>query len=265
MPTPFRPACLCLAILLTACQKEPAKQAPVELGVESVAQEWQAPDCGQAEACASINAEYLRFPGAPALSAQLESRLFQMLEGVKADGGPPPAGERSTESYTQAFFEADRAAQNEGSEMPPFEATLKAEVVSQWGDLVVVELAGYVFTGGAHGMPMTEYLVIDRRGPRQVGLQDMLVEGQRPAFEQALARAYKRWLDHTGQSADFTAQWPPVPTENVAPMAEAVVVKYNVYDIAPYAQGQPELQIPYDELEGVFKARFIPDGRAPAS
>ena len=49
-----------------------------------------------------------------------------------------------------------------------------------------------------------------------------------------------------------------VISENVAPLKDALAVKYQVYDLAPYAVGQPVLTIPYADLEGIFRPRYLP-------
>ena len=32
---------------------------------------------------------------------------------------------------------------------------------------------------------------------------------------------------------------------------------YNVYHIAPYAMGQPELTLPYDTLKGIVREEYL--------
>lgn len=44
---------------------------------------------------------------------------------------------------------------------------------------------------------------------------------------------------------------------NVAPLETAWAVRFNVYEIAPYAVGQPEIHIPNEELKGIAKARYL--------
>jgi hypothetical protein len=43
-------------------------------------------------------------------------------------------------------------------------------------------------------------------------------------------------------------------------MRDGVVVKYDAYAIAPYADGQPELLIPYTVLHGILRPAFLPLG-----
>lgn len=100
-------------------------------------------------------------------------------------------------------------------------------------------------------------MVIDERLGTVVTLDDMLLEGRESAFYEALVRVHERWLLELGQDDAFAANWPLSENRNVAPLEAAWAVRYNVYDIAPYAVGQPEFHIPLDELEGIAKPRYL--------
>ena len=121
-----------------------------------------------------------------------------------------------------------------------------------------MRLDTYTFLGGAHGMPVTGYLVIDEGRKRILTLHDMLRPGRHREFEQKLRAAHARWAQH--QTMDMS-NWPFTPSDNAAPLAGALAVTYQAYDIAPYAMGQPTLRIPYAQLKGILKPRFLP-GRA---
>ncbi|HBM30178.1 MAG TPA: DUF3298 domain-containing protein, partial [Halomonas sp.] len=52
-------------------------------------------------------------------------------------------------------------------------------------------------------------------------------------------------------------QWPLSKSRNIAPLEDRWEVTYNVYDIAPYAAGQPTLTLPLEALKGVAKPRYL--------
>ena len=35
------------------------------------------------------------------------------------------------------------------------------------------------------------------------------------------------------------------------------MLHYNVYHIAPYAMGQPTLTIPYEQLDGIVREKYL--------
>ncbi|MGB7757978.1 MAG: hypothetical protein WBL23_18155 [Salinisphaera sp.] len=57
-------------------------------------------------------------------------------------------------------------------------------MLSQHDGLIILRLDTYTFLGGAHGMPVTRYLVIDTGRKQILTLHDMLRPGQHRAFEQ---------------------------------------------------------------------------------
>jgi len=205
--------------------------------------------------CATVEVESLRFPGAPGLSERLRDELLSMGSGITNGESEAPAS--SWEEYAQTFFGEAKAARERVPALPGYQAVFKAEVYDRHADLTTVKLDSYVFTGGAHGMPLTEFMVIDERERRVVTLDDMLREGQTPAYREALSRAHLRWLEAQQAGVDFAESWPLSMNRNVAPLADEWRVRYNAYDIAPYSYGQPELRIPAQALEGIVKPRYL--------
>ncbi|RKR03407.1 uncharacterized protein DUF4163 [Kushneria sinocarnis] len=210
------------------------------------------PDCR--DNCATITVNSLRLDGAPRLTRQLELRQLLLAGDFNESADEAPA---SIREFAEHFFAQAAADHEEHPDTATYEARFEAEVVADHDDLLVIRLDDYVFRGGAHGMPTTGYMVIDQRNRHVVTLDDMLKAGQREAFNQALQAAHQRWLDSLDQPLD-TGDWPFAPSDNVALLPEGAVVKYQPYAIAPYAAGQPELHIPYRELEGIFKPRYLP-------
>lgn len=205
--------------------------------------------------CATVEVQSLRFPGAPHLSAQVRDELLTMGTGIT--DGESEMRAPSWETYAQTFFDEAKAAREQVPELPGYEAIFEADIYDRHADLMTLKLDSYVFTGGAHGLPLTEFMVIDERERRVVTLDDMLLDGQMPAFRDVLARAHRRWLQKQRADVDFAETWPLSMNRNVAPLAGEWRVRYNVYEIAPYAYGQPELHIPVEALEGIAKPRYL--------
>lgn len=44
----------------------------------------------------------------------------------------------------------------------------------------------------------------------------------------------------------------------MALLADGLGVRYNAYEIGPYAEGAPLLRVPYARLQGVFKPEWLP-------
>ena len=131
--------------------------------------------------------------------------------------------------------------------------------LAQDEDLELFEISSYVFTGGAHGMPLSEYLVFDPNTKTQVTLADMLQKGKKPYFEALAYDAYKNWVKTVEQElSSYEQSWPFSFSDNITLTDKGVDIRYQHYAIGPYAYGMPVLSIPYNKLEGVIKPQFLP-------
>jgi hypothetical protein len=234
-----------LALLLAACQTftSPPKDKPLE--AQRIAWEHRRDGC-QADDCALINVDTLRFIEEPALSELIESRLLAMT-----DDSPDRAPAATLQDYEKEFL--TRAGVR-------WATYLQAKIIDQHDQLTVIELSSYLETGGAHGMPGRGFINYDRQQDRALTLQDVLLPGQEDAFWRLAAQAHKHWLVQNGfaQDAGFVANWPFQRTDNVALKKDEVLLKYPVYSIAPYSAGHPELHLPYAQLQGILQPQYLP-------
>ncbi|MFG6666123.1 RsiV family protein [Halomonas sp. HNIBRBA4712] len=244
------------ALLLAGCQS--IQSSPVEpYSLATLAEEklFVDPDC-TGEQCAEVRVSALEFPRREALTKELRARLMALapLEGQTTPAGATPG----FAGYADAFFDQARRQGGPLAGGGASEALLEADIYARHNDLLVIELNGYTYLDGqAHGLPSTEFMVIDERQARTVGLDDMLIEGREAAFEALVRDAHQRWLSELDEGPDMAENWPLTQSRNVAPLGNRFVVKYDVYEIAPYALGQPELDIPLEALRGVAKPRYL--------
>src|SRR5690606_37899769 len=126
------------------------------------------------------------------------------------------------------------------------------------GNILVIELSSYLFTGGAHGMPGRGFINFDREQNRELRLEDILLRGQAGNFWRAARQAHQRWLaaNELDQDAGFIEFWPSRQTAHTALLKNSILLKYGVYSIAPYSGGHPERSIPHAELKGVVRPEY---------
>lgn len=232
------------------------------LSPKSVDRTLTAPDC-QGEDCATVEVHLLEFDNDPALSREVERRLVQLGNPISESGVDKDDLPDTVDAYADDFF-SQSAQANDGAEaIVHYSASLEAKEVSHHDDLMILELQGYVMTGGAHGMPFSEYMVIDERTHQVVTLDDMVQQGQKPAFEAALKQSWQNWQENSdvGKTLD-PINWPFSPSDNAAPLEDAMAVTYGPYALGPYAIGMPTLTIPYSDLSGILKSRFLPGATA---
>ena len=238
----------CIALTLGACQSVFQASAPKPLAFTPDASEQLKAGC-KGQDCPLVNIDTVHPQGDPKLDALIESRLLKMTVFSPEDKLAP-----SLNAYREQFL---RTADSRNS------SYLQAKVREQHDDLVIIELSSYLDTGGAHGMPGRGFINYSRKDQREVTLQDMLIPGQEKAFWAAGKVAHNNWLISTrfGNDPEFVKNRPCHKTPHVALLKANVVVKYDVYSIAPYSEGHVELKIPYSRLNGILKPQWFPAQR----
>ncbi len=243
MPVPSiaLPLLLGLSLLLNACTTRPPDRPP--LTVSRHITEVRPKGC-QEENCPLVNLDLEQFPDEPALNRLVDQRLRLMTRYDPAD--PVPA---SLAVYEQGFLASAR---------PGWGSWLQAKLVDWPHDLLVVELSSYLFEGGAHGLPGRGFINYSRHQQRALTLQDLLAPGKEGAFWRVVQQAHHDWVSshHGEERVSFLQQWPFQRTANIALRRTGVELKYDVYSIAPYADGHPDLMIPYDQLQGIIRPEY---------
>jgi len=200
--------------------------------------------------CPSLEVNTLVFAGNPKLTGLIDHALAVMT-GLNDDQAPRHAG---IEEFEQYYWQVAG---------PRDSVVLAAKLRYRSKYLTVVELDSWqYFTGAAHGMGATQFLNWDNAREAVVPLDHVLAAGGRARYEAALKRAHEHWL---GKQPDVQADpqtwnrlWPFQSSDNFAFTDQGLVVKYDTYQIAPYSYGQPELTIPYAELDGALKVDYLP-------
>lgn len=249
-------------LLLSACAGGPqgstplipakTAQATAADGLFSQPVKWTAQRPGCAGECPKLVVDSLAFPGHPQLTSLVDHALATMTWWDSQRQIPYD----TIQAYEAYFWKTAG---------PRDETDLIAKLRYRNAHLTVVELiAGQYRTGMAHGMSGTQLLNWDNQKKHVLSLDQLLAPGARPAFDAALKQAHLRWLqahqDAMQDIENFTRMWPFATSDNVGLTDQGLLVKYQPYEIAPYAWGQPEITIPYPQLRGILKPQYLPPG-----
>ncbi|MFT0851233.1 RsiV family protein [Achromobacter sp. F4_2707] len=210
---------------------------------------WERSKPGCQGDCPTLEVNTLVFAGHPDLT-NLVDHALAMMTGTSDTSTPPYDDINEFEEY---FWQV---AGSRDSVM------LAAKLRYRSKFLTVIELDSWqYFTGAAHGVGATQFLNWDNARRTLVPLDQILVPGGKPAFNTALQRAHAQWLarqpDAQSDPDAWARLWPFQPSENYAFTDQGIVVKYDTYQLAPYSYGQPELLIPYRELDGVLRVDYL--------
>lgn len=195
-----------------------------------------------AKECPLVNIDTQTFADEPELNRLIDERLRRMTLNTPDDVLPPSLGH-----YRDRFLREAK---------PGWSSYLQSKLRERVGSRVVIELSSYHYTGGAHGMPGRGFINYDLEQNRELKLADLLLPGKEGAFWRTVRQAHQRWLVANGHDSEFAKQWPFRQTSNIALLKEGVLLKYDVYSIAPYSSGHPEVWVGYGELEGIVKPKF---------
>jgi hypothetical protein len=133
------------------------------------------------------------------------------------------------------------------------------KVIYNLRGILSLELHEYSYTGGAHGNYLTMLSSFDAVSGLKVDLDDILVEG----FERELNRIGEVGLRDQkdipdGSSLDSAGFWFEngrfeLNAANFAITDRGLAFHFNIYEIAPYAEGPTELLIPFADIHHLIR------------
>lgn len=116
-----------------------------------------------------------------------------------------------------------------------------------------LEMNGYEYSGGAHGMPYKSVFIFDRNTGKQLTLKD-IIDISEEGLKKTVSGYFRELSEATGFSFSAPAELEQEVAESVTMDSpfyltkEGIVFYYWPYEIGPYAAGFPEVTIPYSEF-----------------
>ncbi|HEX3127612.1 MAG TPA: DUF3298 domain-containing protein [Thermoanaerobaculia bacterium] len=178
----------------------------------------------------------------------------------------PPTGDAkqaSTPEATADQFLADyqNERQADPDATPPWILSRKAEIAYQDPRVVSLRLSEEMSVSGPHGLSTVHYASFDPATGRRLGLAELftsagmarLTELGEHEFRKVSQIPFEQSLTEAGFSFENGAF---ALSDEIAVLAEGLVVYYNTYKIAPYAAGPTEIILPRSDLAPLAK----PDG-----
>ncbi|MCK7599005.1 DUF3298 and DUF4163 domain-containing protein [Microbulbifer sp. CAU 1566] len=245
------PLAIMFLLTLVGCgQERNTVSAELESQVETL--ELRSPNCASPDACASVTIRRLVFSDRPALNDAIYAQLLEQLQG---NGESDSAPLNSLEKVAQKFLE-DADAVTVAS-AASWQLNGDAKLLAHHGNLLTVAINSYLYTGGAHGMPVSHWLNWDLSRESAVALGDVIVAGQEQAFWTLAEEAHQQWLDAQQVDGDFRHNWPFTHSEDFRLTEAGLVLRYGVYTLGPYSMGEVELTLPRDKLAGVIREPYL--------
>mgnify|MGYP000047114988 CR=1 FL=1 len=150
-----------------------------------------------------------------------------------------------------AFTTGFRNLQEEfPEELTGWEASVTGTKSYEDPSLLTLKLETYLFTGGAHGYGATRYLNFDKETGAELSGTELLNDPE--AFSEFAEKVFRKKYDIPEEAPInstgfmFEENRFTLP-ENIGLSANALVLHYNPYEVASYADGSLILEIPLDK------------------
>ena len=188
----------------------------------------------------------------------INARINELLPDSESINGTAIPGDDSVRNRLDRFAHSQLNDIPAGSSLN-YSFQIEPTYWGHVGNVELFEVDSYLYLAGAHGMPYSEYIMLDSQTKQQIKLDDILVSGKKKQLQAKVYQAYKTWVKQNSDEAEsYEKMWPFELTDNVLLTDEGVSFKYQAYQISPFAYGLPELTIPYSELKGIIAAKYIP-------
>ncbi|MEJ2584105.1 MAG: DUF3298 domain-containing protein [Robiginitalea sp.] len=229
------PAYLFMLLMLAACQHSR------DINLEP--REYSGSEC---ETCPSVHVSIFKATGNGPLeesvnTAQREEIIALLDYDEETDARDIPGA-------IKAFQDGFRKIQEEfPEELTSWEASVKTTFAYSDAQVVCLQMETYVFTGGAHGYSATRYLNFDRKSGKEIDGTDLFKD---PAaftdfVEKSFRQQYEIPSDAPINSTGFMfAENQFSLPQNIGFNSEGMVLHYNPYEAASYADGALVLEFP---------------------
>lgn len=175
--------------------------------------------------------------------------------------------EQKVAPYTKAFLSLDEEVKALSANHS-ISLMIKPKILKSEGPLVTVVLNSSNYLGGAHGSSSQTYYNFDLDTKKQVPLKDIIEPNKLKALDEKAYEAFKKWVvdsDVAANIEEYEQVWKFKLSDNFNIDKKGLVLQYSEYEIGPYIVGLPRLVIPYDQLNGIIKDKYLPETQSSSA
>lgn len=136
-------------------------------------------------------------------------------------------------------------------ELTGWEASVEALIAYEDPEIISLKMDSYIFTGGAHGYPATVFLNFDKKTGQELDADAIFKDiGAFTAFaEKSFRQQYDIPADAPINSTGFMFEDNAFSLpQNIGFNARGMVLHYNPYEAASYADGALVLEFPHEAI-----------------
>ncbi len=200
--------------------------------------------------CSSVEIRFEKMEGNERFNQAIEKRIVKQLQDFVRDGERYKKLNRLTEAFIADYREFKEAFPESKT---PWTINVDGKITFAVNKFISYRLTTNSYTGGAHTNTETLLFNVNQNG-REIKIRSLITD--RPKLMEVAENAFRKTkslsatadLGAAGYTFDNNEFQLP---ENIGFTGKGVVLYYNDYEIASYADGPTEILIPYKELEGI--------------
>ena len=247
-----------LLVFAVSCKKEQDKTQiiPQDFDTEEVALDSSdVADCKD-KACPKIDIQFTKIEGdsdfARTVNAQNEKELIKILH-ISQDKPKATSVEAALEGFVEDYFKFKAI---DSLTRTSYEAVIDQELKSKNDRTVVFKTSHYIYTGGAHGYGGITFANYNAETGALLTQEDLIKDrsGFTDFMEEKFRQQYQIPKEANINSKGFLFEDDKfVLPENIAVTDKEVILIYNPYEAASYADGQLRFVFPKASVEKYFK------------
>jgi hypothetical protein len=202
--------------------------------------------------CPKVEISFLTAKGKAPISEKINKANEEYIINI-FNSTPDPSEAKTIKEAAKLFMDDYFQYRNEFPEArADYEAEISQEQLVKTDSLLTYKTKFYLFTGGAHGYGATRFLNFNlKNGERLKNSQ--LFKDEESFTKYAETKFREKFNIPTGESINqngfFFNEDKFQLSENIAITKDEVLLIYNPYEAASYAEGQLELNIAKSEVE----------------
>lgn len=239
-------------LLLLAVAISCKKELPLTISNENFSEQ-QLPACATVN-CPEISINYITIDGEGERSEKINNAITDFIVDALylGDEEIDPEAKSISEAATQ-FIEMYRTHSAEFPDMQlEYFADITVDETFRSANLLSLEMHQYLFTGGAHGYGATQFQNFDVQTGLELSAEEIFTnlnafkDFAKGKFKTAYEIPEEDSINSTGFWFDDDTFYLP---ETIGFTETNLILIYNQYDIASYAAGPVELEIPLSDVE----------------
>ncbi|SDS67701.1 Protein of unknown function [Mucilaginibacter mallensis] len=209
-------------------------------------------DCGNSpdSTCTIVKINYPDFDGKKALN---DSVTHSFIKLFATSSGKTDTGYNQLADNFIGVYKAFKKDQPKSTLIYLLDG--HAKVLKQDSTITRIEVSGYSYHGGPHGIELTSYVNWDTKANKSIALNDIFVAGYQDKLNRVAERIFRKneGLKDTatlnnGRTYFFKDNKFNLPA-NYLITSKGIQFLYNVYTIKPYAADKTELLVPYTAIK----------------